>query len=213
MTYRQPYPWTPMHPNVPMLGQADVLTTVAAAEDLQRQRAASSGQSGSVLKVALVVASVIAGLAVASWATAGKATPNRRRRPVRRNRTSRRSRTSRKRRSRRTSRSRSGRLTAAKRARIPRRYFVFPDRPAPGGGKGTFPLDTAKRARSAISYLQMGRVRNASDFNAVRSKIIRLWPDVWATYGRGKVTWQKTKRAKAKRARRRARTTRRRRAA
>ncbi len=228
MTYHRPYHWTPMYPNVPMLGQTDpsgALLTVAAAEDAQR---GGNGAPGGMLKAALIVGSIVLGLAVAGWASPKpRANPRRRRRRrtsrrrasrrrttrrrTTRRRATRRNRTSRRRR--RTSKVAPNRLTAAKRARIPRRYFVFPDRPAPGGGKGTFPLDTARRARAAIDYLRMGRVRSASDFNAIRSKIIKLWPEVWAAYGRGNVTWQKTKRAKAKRARSRARTMRRRRRA
>lgn len=212
MTYRRPYPWTPMHPTVPMLGISpeEAMLTAATADTLEQQRSSGNG-NGDVsgpLKLLFIVGSVVVGLAVASWAMrpARQLSSNRRRRRrrsskrVRRNRVRR---TSRRRRGR-TSRSRSRRrrtsknLSKSRRARIAKKWFVFPDRRA-------WPLDTPKRARAAISYLKMGRVRSASDFNKIRNKIRKLWPGVWREYGRGKVSWEKTKRAKAKRARSRRR--------
>lgn len=91
-------------------------------------------------------------------------------------------------------------LTASERRKIPKSKFVFPERRA-------WPLDTKKRARAAISYLYMGRVKSASDFNKIRNAIRKKYPSVWAQYGKD-LTWEKAKRAKSKRARSRGRTTR-----
>lgn len=82
------------------------------------------------------------------------------------------------------------RLTASERRQIPKSKFVFPERRA-------WPLDTKKRAKAAISYLHMGRVKNASDFNKIRNAIRTKYPDVWDEYGKG-LSWEKSKRAKAK---------------
>lgn len=94
----------------------------------------------------------------------------------------------------------NNRLTAAERRRIPKSKFVFPERRA-------WPLDTKKRARAAVSYLHMGRVKSASDFNKIRNAIRKKYPDVWERYGKG-LTWDKAKRAKRKRGRSKGRTTR-----
>lgn len=84
-------------------------------------------------------------------------------------------------------------LTASERRKIPKSKFVFPERRA-------WPLDTKKRARAAISYLHMGRVKNASDFNKIRNAIRKKYPGVWNEYGKG-LSWEKVKKAKRKRAR------------
>ncbi|HEY5656653.1 MAG TPA: hypothetical protein VIY27_02580 [Myxococcota bacterium] len=202
MTYHRPYPWTPMYPNVPMLGQAvtaeEAMLTAAAVDELQRPSSSRGMSTGNILAIGAVV---ILGIVVAGWAAAPELAARRRRR-VTPNR--RRSRTSKKKSSRRTSRNA---LTKRQRAAIPKRLFVFPKRRA-------WPLNTKRRARAAISYMHMGRVKSAADFNKIRNKVRCLWPDVWDEYGRGKVSWEKVKRAKAKRARsRRRRPSRRRRAA
>lgn len=115
--------------------------------------------------------------------------PNRRRRRRTSRRTSRRG----KRRTSRRRQTRRNKLTAAERRRIPKSKFVFPERRA-------WPLDSKKRAKAAVSYMHMGRVASASDFNKIRNAIRKRYPDVWEDYGKG-LTWQKVKKAKSKRRR------------
>lgn len=93
----------------------------------------------------------------------------------------------------------NNKLTASERRKIPKSQFVFPERRA-------WPLDTKKRAKAAISYLQMGRVKSASDFNKIRNAIRKKYPSVWEQYGKG-LTWDKAKKAKRKRARSKGRKT------
>lgn len=194
MSYQIPPVWVPMHHNVPMLGTEPA--PIPTSSGVRPER------------VALMIGAGALALAI-GLAVADRMVPAKPRRRVRRNPCScgpRRTSRNKRRRKRRTSK--NG-LTPSRRARIRRSAFVFPDRPAPGGGRGTWPLDTERRARAAVDYLRMGRVRNASDFNAIRSKLIRDWPGIWAMYGRGNVTWEKTKRAKTKRDRSRRRRARR----
>lgn len=97
---------------------------------------------------------------------------------------------------------RSNRLTARGRSRIAASKFVFPQRRA-------WPLDSAKRARSAVAYMHMGRVANASDFSKIRNEIRRRYPSVWEQYGKG-LTWTTIKSVRSRRSatRRRRRTAR-----
>lgn len=92
-----------------------------------------------------------------------------------------------------TRRMRRNYITAAQRRRIPKKLFVFPR-------TRRFPIDTARRARAALSYLRMGRVGTKGEFQAVKRAVYRAWPDVYFRYGKG-ITWEKTLRAKRKRSR------------
>jgi len=114
--------------------------------------------------------------------------------PRRRRRTSKRS-GSRRRTSKRTYRRRMRRntLTKAERARLPASAFVFPD-------KRSWPIQSQKQAKAAISYLHMGRVSGASQYNAIRSAIIgRYGTGFWRDAGAP--SWQKVKKARDKRTR------------
>lgn len=82
------------------------------------------------------------------------------------------------------------RLTARQRARIPLKAFVFPERRA-------WPINSSRRAYAATQMMRLGRVRSASDFNAIRNTIRTRYPKVWNLFGRS-VTWDKTKAAKTR---------------
>jgi hypothetical protein len=88
------------------------------------------------------------------------------------------------------------RLTARQRARIPLKAFVFPERRA-------WPINSSRRAYAATQMMRLGRVRSASDFNAIRNTIRTRYPKVWNLFGRN-VTWDKTKAAKTRARRSRA---------
>lgn len=81
-------------------------------------------------------------------------------------------------------------LSASRRARLPRSAFVFPERRA-------YPIDTAKRASSAIRMMRLGRVHSSSDFSKIRRAISRRYPSVWKRYGAG-LTWKRVSASKRK---------------
>jgi len=84
----------------------------------------------------------------------------------------------------------SNRLSAATRAKIPLRYFVFPERRA-------FPLDTRKHAYDAMQALHLGRVKSASDYLAITNAIQKRYPGVWKQH-RHMLSGPKTAAAKRK---------------
>lgn len=71
---------------------------------------------------------------------------------------------------------RNPRLSKKRRSKLPASKFVFPKDRA-------WPIESAKGARDAIKYIRMGRVRNASDYMAIRSFIIKHYPAVWRKDG------------------------------
>lgn len=83
-------------------------------------------------------------------------------------------------------------ISKATRASIPASDFVFPR-------SRRFPLDTADRARAALAYLRMGRVRSKRDFDKVKAAVRRRYPGVFFRYAKG-LTWSKTSKAISKRA-------------
>ena len=83
---------------------------------------------------------------------------------------------------------RNPRLSGKRRSKLPNSKFVFPKDRA-------WPIESAKGARDAISYMKMGRVRNASDYMAIRTFILRHYPAVWKKYGM-QSTWLATQSSK-----------------
>lgn len=93
----------------------------------------------------------------------------------------------------RRNRVRRNRLSAKARKQIPLDDFVFPERRA-------WPLDTKKRAKAAIAYLHMGRVKSKSEYLAIRNAIIRRYGMAFWRDANGP-SWPKIAKAKSKRSR------------
>jgi len=70
------------------------------------------------------------------------------------------------------------RLSKKRRTKLPASKFVFPKDRA-------WPIESAQGARDAIKYIRMGRVRNAGDYMAIRSFIMKHYPAVWRKDGLG----------------------------
>jgi hypothetical protein len=67
-------------------------------------------------------------------------------------------------------------LKAAARKRIPRSSFVYPPGTKVGGKTGKYPINTAKRARAALSY--SARSSTAGSYSTVKRAVAKRYPSI-----------------------------------
>lgn len=78
------------------------------------------------------------------------------------------------------------RITAGERKKLPSRDFALPGKGKGEGGKGpgAYPIDTANRARNALS--RVSEHGTSSEKASVRSAVKRKYPSIKESKGKGK---------------------------
>lgn len=67
-------------------------------------------------------------------------------------------------------------MKAGARKALPKSAFVYPPGTKIGGKQGRYPIDTAKRARAALSY--SARSDTAGSFRTVQAKVAKRYPSI-----------------------------------
>jgi hypothetical protein len=67
-------------------------------------------------------------------------------------------------------------MKASTRKAIPRSSFVYPPGSRVGGKRGKYPINTAKRARAALSY--SARRDTAGSYRTVKAKVAKRYPKI-----------------------------------
>lgn len=67
-------------------------------------------------------------------------------------------------------------MKAGARKAVPRSAFVYPPGSKMGGKHGKYPIDTAKRARAALSYA--ARADTAGSYRTVAAKVAKRYPSI-----------------------------------